>query len=129
MVQSERDMTVDEHIRTALLFLEHSDQEFAAGDELQGSEKLWGAASQSVMGFCKQRGWRAGKSNARKAAVQRMADEYDEPLLVSDFSVADKFHANFYHHFMEDEDIERDRPLVHRFVQRVVTLTRTESAA
>ena len=129
MVQSEREMTVDQHLRTALLFLEHSDREFAAGDELQGSEKLWGAASQSVMAFCKQRGWNFGKSNARKAAVQRLADEYDEPLLVSDFSVADKFHANFYHHFMEDEDVQRDRALVHRFVHRVVALTRLEDGA
>ena len=129
MDQNEREMTIDEHLRTALLFLEHSDREFAAGDELQGSEKLWGAASQSVMAFCKQRDWNFGKSNARKAAVQRLADEYGEPLLVSDFSVADKFHANFYHNFMEDEDIQRDRALVHRFVRRVVSLTRMESDA
>ena len=33
---------------------------------------------------------------------------------------AQQFHANFYHGFMEDDDIERGRPLVRRFVNRVL---------
>ena len=35
-------MTVADHARAVL---EHSDEEFAKGDEKQGSEKLWGAAA------------------------------------------------------------------------------------
>ena len=42
-------MLVHQHIQTAQDFLEAADREFEAGDILQGSEKMWGAASHAVM--------------------------------------------------------------------------------
>ncbi len=36
--------------------------------------------------------------------------------------VAEKFHANLYHKFMQDYEFERDRPAVHHFVQRTQSL-------
>ena len=35
-------MQTQEHAQTAIDFLEAADREFASGDVLQGSEKLWG---------------------------------------------------------------------------------------
>ena len=119
-------MTVDQHVQTALDFLEHSDREFAAGDALLGSEKLWGAASHAITAIAKQRGWPFGKYRARAVAVQRLAQEYDDPLLDAHFSIARQFHNNFYRDFMEDDDMEDDRPKVHQFVHRVVNIV-TES--
>ena len=119
-----RAKTAEEHVRIALEFLEHSDREFEAGDELQGSEKLWGAASHAVNAIAMKRKWRHGKYNARAAAVSRLAQEYDDPLLTASFSVAQKFHANFYRAFMENEEIAQDRPIVDRFVRRIVNLVR-----
>ena len=116
------DMTVDQHVQTALTFLDHSDREFAAGDALQGSEKLWGAASHVVTAIAKQRGWPSGKYQARLAAVERLAQEHDEPILAAQFSAARQFHANFYRDFMEDSEIEADRPKIHNFVHRIVDL-------
>ena len=123
-------MTVEEHIRQALAFLDHSDREFEAGDELQGSEKLWGAASHAVMAAAKKRGWRFSKYNAKEVAVDRLAEEYVDRLaeeyndssLAYGLSVAQKFHANFYHDQMEDSKIVRDRPLVRSFVRRIVAI-------
>jgi len=111
-----------EHSQTAREFLSVSDREFAAGDILQGSEKLWGAAAHAVMAVSQQRGWGFGDHRALQAAANRLADELGEPILSSDFSVAQKFHANFYHDFMQDYEIDRDRPAVHRFVNRVLSL-------
>ena len=115
-------MTVEEHIRQALEFLDHSDREFEAGDELQGSEKLWGAASHAVMAAAKKRGWRFSKYNAREVAVDRLAEEYNNSSLAYGLSVAQKFHANFYHDQMEDSEIVRDRPLVRSSVRRIVAI-------
>ena len=53
-------MTTTEHTQTAREFLEKSDRYFAEGDELQGSEKMWGAAAHSVMAVAQQRGWSFG---------------------------------------------------------------------
>ena len=114
------EMTAQDHARAALDFLEHSDREFAAGDTMQGSEKLWGAASHAVTAIAKRRGWRHGKYNHRAAAVNRLAEECDDPSLPLAFGLARKFHANFYYDFIEDEEIEQDGPLVHAFVRRIL---------
>ena len=120
-------MTVADHVRTALEFLEHSEREFSNGDELQGSEKLWGAASHSVMAVAMQRGWRFSKHNAKVAAVDRLAQEFGETSLPSDFLLAEQFHANFYHDFMEDDVIERGRQVVGRFIRRILEIVAQEA--
>jgi hypothetical protein len=123
-----QEMTVEEHLSTALQFLEHSGQEFAVGDVLQASEKLWGAASDAVIAVAKKRGWLATKDGHRKSEVGKLAQEYNEPSLTSGFSVAHKFHINFYRDFMEDDDVAWDRPIVERFVRRVVEIAEEVSA-
>lgn len=115
-------MLTGEHSQTAQDFLAASDSEFAAGDTWQGSEKLWGAAAHAVMALAQQRGWRSGDHRALQAAANRLSDELREPRLAEQFGLAQKFHANFYHDFMQDYEIERDRPSVHLFVHRVLSL-------
>ena len=117
-------MTAEDHLQTALDFLTHSDEQFAAGDNLQGSEKLWGAASHAVTTLAKERGWPFGKYRARYAAINRLAEELNEPVLSSNFLIARHFHDNLYRDFMEEDDIEEARPKVHALVHRIAALTR-----
>ena len=120
-------MTVEEHLRTAREFLQHSDREFEAGENLQGSEKLWGAASHSVLAVAKRRGWRFGKSASRRIAVRRLAEEYDDITLVPGYLAAEHFHANFYNDSMEDDVIEMARPVVHSFVHRMLDMVEAQA--
>ncbi len=115
-------MVVEEHARAARAFLEAADQEFAAGDVLQGSEKLWGAASHAIMAVAQERGWQYGSHRAMKDAARRLAEEYGDTSIRDRFAVAEKFHMNFYHQIMGDYQIEQDRPLVREFVGRVLSL-------
>ena len=115
-------MITTEHIQTAQEFLDKSDRYFAEGDELQGSEKMWAAAAHSVMALSQQRGWNYGDHRSLRVAVRRISEEQDDPLLETAFSVAEKFHANFHHRFMQDYQFDRDRPAVHHFVQRIQSL-------
>ena len=103
-------------------FLSRSEEEFASGEVLQASEKLWGAATQAVMAAAKQRGWDSGKSYHRKVVVRRLYEESGDELLRGGYAAAEIFHANFYHDFMEDYQIEENRPLVRDFLQRVFSL-------
>lgn len=103
-------------------FLAASAREFAAGDVAQGSEKLWGAASQAVIAVALQRGWRYGSHRDLKISVERLASEQNDSSIASGFAVAEKFHANFYHLFMEDYELERDPAVVKSFVNRVLAL-------
>ena len=64
-------MQTQEHAQTAIDFLEAADREFASGDVLQGSEKLWGAARHAVMMAAQQRGWPYSKHGAVREAVNR----------------------------------------------------------
>ena len=54
--QTALEIITQKHVRTAQDFLVAADQEFTAGDVLQGSEKLWGAASHVVMAACSAKG-------------------------------------------------------------------------
>ena len=114
-------MLTREHVETAQRFLDDAEDEFAGGDVLQGSDKIWGAVSHAVIAIAQQRGWMYGDHRSLKVAVRRLAKEHDDPLIESAFGLAEKFHANFYHGFMQDFELE-DRPLIRRFVIRMQRL-------
>ena len=119
---AETEASVEEYTAQALKFLAQSETEFAAGDTRQGSEKLYGAASQAVIAAAKQRGWRYRSHRDNKNATTRLATELNDDLLLAGFLAAEKFHINFHHGGMEDYEIAQDRPVVRRYVHRMVDL-------
>ena len=121
-----REMSAAEHAQTARDFLVASDREFAAGDHLQGSEKLYGAATQAIIALCQQRGWRYKSHRAMQQAVTALSREYDDPTLLNGYLAASKFHENFFHDNMEDYEVEANRPGVHHFVGQLLSLLDSE---
>ena len=117
-----REMTAAEHAQTAREFLVASDREFAGGDHLQGSEKLYGAATQAIIAICQQRGWCYKSHRAMQQAVADLAREYSDPTLLNGYLAANKFHENFFHDNMEDYEVEANRPGVHHFVAQMLAL-------
>ena len=115
-------MSIQEHAQTALEFLEASDREFAAGDTLQGSEKLWGAFSHAVTAISQERGWEHGTHRKTMTAGFRLADELNDGHSEAGVWVARSFHMNFYNGSMEDYEMEWGRPVVRAFVERVLGL-------
>ena len=115
-------MLSPDRIATAQAFLGISDREFEAGDRLQASEKLWGAASHAAMAVACHRGWGHRTRRDLKNAVQRLAQESGDDALHAGFLAAEKFHKNFYRDEMEDFEIEIERPLIHIFVARTLAL-------
>ena len=63
-----------------------------------------------------------------KNAADRLAIELDDPTVGAFFSVAEKFHRNFYHGFLEDFEIESDRVRVNQFVARMMALAENGAA-
>ncbi len=115
-------MLVQDHVVTANEFLDASDREFASGDGLQASEKLWGAASHAVMAVASQRDWEHRTHRALSNAVQRLYTETGDDILPGGFLAAQAFHKNFYHNEMEDYEVNFARPVVREFVARVLAL-------
>ena len=111
-------MMIQEHIDTAREFLDGSAREFAAGDALQGSEKLWGAFSHAVVAMCQERGWKYGSHREIIDAGLRLAEEMG--IDRGGVWAARSFHANFYHGFLEDFEVEYARPVVRSFVESIL---------
>ena len=115
-------MLAQEHAQTALDFLEKADRHFAEGDQIQASEKLWGAAAQAVIAVSIERGWPHTSHPAMKRAAERLAEEHGDPLIAAYFGIAEKYHIDFYHLAMTEEAWEADRPKVRDVVTRVLAL-------
>ena len=62
------------------------------------------------MSIAKERDWPHQSHRSLKNAAERIAEEYDDTLIASYFSVAEKFHRHFYHDSMEDWERDADRP-------------------
>ena len=106
--------------RPARAFLEASDREFEDGDELQASEKLWGAATHALRAVIQPEGQSNGRHQDLRVAAERLATERGDPIIRLGFEVAEKFHANFYHGFMEDFQVASGRQAVREFVERIL---------
>ena len=115
-------MLTQDHAMTAQDFLTASDLEFAAGDVLQASEKLWGAAAHAITAVAKQRGLDHGTHRTLINAARQIAVEVDDERLRVGIAEAQHFHSNFYNKTMEPEDVEYARPLVHRYVALMLAL-------
>ena len=115
-------MLTEDHARVALAFLEASHREFAAGDRLQASEKLWGAATLALMAVEMRRSRILGSHNAFRDAAERISDELDDASIEYGFAHAERFHRNFYHDDIGDYELDALRPRVEDFVHRVLSL-------
>ena len=115
-------MTAKEHADQALVCLKHSEEEFSTGNRRQASEKLWGAATQAVLATMD---WKAPRTHREmKRSVRALAERHDDPVLRSGFAIAESFHSNFYHGWMDDFQMNDDAPLVHEFVHRLLAIYR-----
>ena len=115
-------MLTADHTQTAEGFLTGSDRDFVAGETLQASEKLWGAAAHAIMAVAQQRGLEYGTHRTLINSARQIADQEDDERLRTGLLAAQHFHSNFYNGTMEPEDVEYDRPLVHRFVALMLDL-------
>ena len=115
-------MRAEEHVQAARDLLVISEMHFADGDRLQGSEMLWGAAAHAILAVSRTRRWRISSHSRLKENADRLSSELVDQEIIDGFQVAEKFHSNFYHDYLEDFRISRDRPLVHGFVHRLLSL-------
>ena len=128
-------MGVIEHRETAREFLREADEYFRLGDDLQGAEKMWGAAAHAVIAVCQQRGWRHRSHPALGQAVNLLSDELrtagDElgaTILDGGYVAASNAHVHFYHRDMDLEGgngqyFARAKRSVEQFVDRMVSIS------
>ena len=121
------DAQVRRNAAIARQFLDDADREFAAGDLLQASEKLWGATSHALKAICRQRGWGHAKYAQRRHAAQRLAELEGDPAIFAYFKIAQSCHANFYNDWMYAEDVDTSRAYIRELVGKILELTAAEN--
>lgn len=112
----------NQHISIARHFLEKSEREFAASDEHNGAELLWGAAAHALIAVAQEHGWHYDSHGAFRNAIKALAALHQRPQWISDLDTAENFHIHFYHGRLANHQIELDRPKVARFVNRLLSL-------
>ena len=113
--------TSEKHTRLALQLLDDAKREIAAGDLVQGSEKLWGATSQALKAYCASRGLPHSKYAHRRRAAFELAVELNNPFVRITFGIAESCHANFYNDWMEQEHLDGYLPDIEELVKTVLS--------
>ena len=116
-------MSPKERAEQALILLRQSEEEFAKDDIFQSSEKLWGAATQAVLAIASQENGKEPHTHREmKKLVMKLSETHEAPNLALQFAVAEGFHANFYHRWKDDFQIQADVPAVYDFVEQMLAI-------
>ena len=106
----------DDHAAISRTFIAHAREELQKGNNLQASEKVWGAAAHALKAVAIQRGWRHG----RHEALFDIADQVGKELGRTDFSnvisIAHALHVNFYENLRREESIRSAIDAIEQFV-------------
>ena len=110
----------EKHARLARKLVDDARREIAAGDLVQGAEKLWGATSQALKSYCASRSLPHGKYHHRRRAVLELAARLENPGIRLAFGLAESCHANFYNDWMEQEQLDTYLPDIEELVRAVL---------
>ncbi|MYC31845.1 MAG: hypothetical protein F4X64_01560 [Chloroflexi bacterium] len=110
----------EKHTRLAEKLMRDASREIAEGELVQGSEKLWGAASQALKAYCASRGIPHGKYAQRRHAALELSDEREDDSIRLAFKLAESCHANFYNDWMEQEDLDSHVADIRTFVEKIL---------
>jgi hypothetical protein len=86
-------------------FILHAKEQLDLDDNLQASEKGWGAAVHAVKAVAERRGWQHKSHRALFIAARRIASSADHPEVIELFGIASALHQNFYEGWMDGEYI------------------------
>ena len=109
----------EKHTRLAVKLMEEARLQIADGELVQGSEKLWGAASQALKAYCASHSMPHGKYAQRRHAALELAEIRGDDSIRLAFKLAESCHANFYNDWMEQEDLDSHVGDIRTFVEKI----------
>ncbi len=100
--------TPAQHQEISERFLSHAQEEFEKGDQLQASEKAWGAVAHYVQSVAKERGWQVGSHRNTIENAARLIELSSDPAgNRTRLSAIIGLHANFYEVHMPERLVEQ----------------------
>jgi uncharacterized protein (UPF0332 family) len=110
---------VSVYLRLHEAFLREAEEEYAKGDLVQASEKLWGAVASLLNAIAEIRGWEHHSHRDYDIIVENLFKETGDRELLTCFGMAERLHANFYHNFMSKETFELHRDYVLKLINKL----------
>ncbi len=74
-------------------------------NNIQASEKGWGAAAQALKAVAEERGWNHHSHGLIVDVAQQVADEQGRPDLFIFFGAAQSLHVNFYENWLATDSV------------------------
>ena len=74
-------------------------------NNIQASEKGWGATAQALKAIAEERGWNHNSHGLIVDIAQQVADERERSDLVGLFGTAQALHVNFYENWLSSDTI------------------------
>ena len=74
-------------------------------NNIQASEKGWGAAAQALKSVAEERGWNHRGHSLIVDVAQQIADEQGRPDLFISFGAAQSLHVNFYENWLATDSV------------------------
>ena len=97
--------TTEQYRSTSWHLYNQAMDELDAGDLLQASEKLWGAAAQAMKCVAERRGWVHNSHAQFYNIMAQLERETPSASLRSNFGIAGELHTNFYENWLTEDQI------------------------
>ncbi len=93
--------------------------ELEAGDLIQASEKLWGAAAHSLKSIAETRGWKHKSYAHFYRIIRNLSEESGNKDIIYLLNTADSLHSNFYENWMQEDEIMHYAGQVSQLIDRL----------
>ncbi len=90
-------------------------------DRMIASEMLWGSVAQAIIAVAVARDWPRESHGAFRNAIRLLANQYDDPRLLTFFDSAEKLHQNFYHSNLNAIEVAMRSEQAERLVPRLLS--------
>ena len=102
---SQRQEYAARYARMSRKLLQQAEAELNAGDTQQASEKVWGAAAQSIKSLAESRGWNHQHHGLLRDAINELRQTHHRPDLILLYDSANFLHNNFYEHEYRPDEV------------------------
>ena len=109
----------EEYIKQSDNYFQTVNNYLAKDDNLQASEKMWGASAQIVKAYAEKKGFKHNGHAALFKVVKKLVKETGEDEFLTLFNVANSLHSNFYENWMDTEIVSDSKADIEKFVNKV----------
>ena len=95
------------------------DNYLAKDDNLQASEKLWGASAQIIKAYAEKKGYKHNEHANLYKVTKKIVEETEDKEFLTLFNVANALHSNFYENWMDTEMVNVSKTDIEKFLKKV----------